>query len=161
MQRGAEFSKCGRFRHTIWGRWDTGMPVACWVLANPSIASDVKDDPTWRKVVGFSERLGYGGAIVVNVFDFIATYPRDLKAAGWPRSQANAAWLLHAARSWGSGTAICAWGAVLRGRPEPEDTLKLLRNSGVQTMALGFTERGEPRHPLMLAYRTPLEVWHA
>lgn len=159
-RRTAEFSRCGKFRHQILQRWDAAKPWAVWQLANPSVASDLRPDPTWTKVVGFSERLGYGGAVVVNVFDFIATYPRDLKAAGYPRSMANDAWILHAALALGNGRIICGWGAVLRGRPEPMAGVKMLRDAGVQTYAFGFTDRGEPRHPLMLPYSTPLEAWN-
>lgn len=36
---------------------------------------------------------------------------------------------------------------------------RMLAGAGFRLKALGFTDRGEPRHPLMLAYKTPLEPW--
>lgn len=156
--RRAVFSECGKFRHSIEEIWDASKPPAVWVLANPSIACDERPDPTWTKGVGFSKRLGYGGAIFTNVFDFVATKPRVLFDLGCPRSNAADRFIMHAALR-GDGTVICGWGAVLRGRPECQAVTRMLRNAGFRTMALGFTDFGEPRHPLMLAYKTPLVEW--
>lgn len=158
MRKHALFSECGKFRHELSGVWDDSLPIAVWVLANPSIASETMPDPTWTKGVGFSQRLGYGGQIFVNVFDYIATDPTDLKRAGYPRSAGLGSHVVDAARR-GDGSVICAWGAVLRGRPEPLLVARTLSAFGFRLKALGFTERGEPRHPLMLAYKTPLEDW--
>lgn len=152
------FSGCLRFRHEISEIWDASRRPAVWVLANPSLASEDVTDPTWRKGVGFSKRLGYGGQIFVNVFDYIATDPADLKTAGYPRSPSNDAHVIDAACR-GDGSVICAWGAVLRGRPEPEAMAITLLNAGFRLKALGCTSLGEPRHPLMLAYGTPLLDW--
>lgn len=153
--RNAQFSPCGKFRHVLWERWDVALPFAVWVLANPSIASVDVEDPTWRKGRGFSQRLGFGGQIFVNVFDYIATDPQDLARAGHPRSPAADSHIIQAAAR-GTGTVICAWGAVLRGSDEPMRIAHMLRTLGFATKALGFTSRGEPRHPLMLSYGTPL-----
>lgn len=158
MIKHATFSPCGKFRQELSGVWDDTKPLAVWVLANPSIASDTIPDPTWTKGVGFSQRLGYGGQIFVNVFDYIATDPTDLKRAGYPRSP-DADTLIVRAALHGDGSVICAWGAVLRGRPECLNVARMLDRAGFRLKALGFTDRGEPRHPLMLAYKTPLEPW--
>lgn len=156
--REALFSGCLRFRHELSEIWDASRKPAVWLLANPSIASESVPDATWTKGVGFSKRLGYGGQIFTNVFDYIATDPRDLKAAGYPCSPNNFAQILDAACR-GDGSVICAWGAVLRGRHEPNVVAQVLRIAGFRTMALGMTSLGEPRHPLMLPYETPLHEW--
>lgn len=129
MIKHALFSDCGKFRHELSGVWDATKPLAVWVLANPSIASEEVPDPTWTKGVGFSKRLGYGGMIFTNVFDFIATYPKDLKAAGHPRSQGADGYIINAANR-GDGSVICAWGAVLRGRQECNHVADMLRFCG-------------------------------
>ena len=41
-------------------------------MVNPSTADAETDDPTIRKVKGFSERAGYGHIIVGNLFAFRA-----------------------------------------------------------------------------------------
>lgn len=154
----ATFSDCGRFRHRLHEVWDPARATCVWLLANPSIASAEVDDPTWRKGRGFSRRMGYGSQIFVNVFDFIATDPKDLARAGWPRSPRADDEIIGAALQ-GDGTVICAWGAVLRGRPEPDRVADSLRRAGFNLACLGVTSLGEPRHPLMLAYDTTLRPY--
>lgn len=159
----AVFSPCGRFRHTLTEVWDDRFgPLLPWVLFNPSVAGApgpnglAKPDPTSRKGRGFSERLGFRGMVLVNPYDFVATFPKDLKAAGYPVSDDNDRHILDACAK-GDGRVVCAWGALGRGLDRPRAVLKLIRDAGYRTMALGFTADGLPRHPLMLAYSTQLE----
>lgn len=159
----ATFSACGRFRHLLWDVWDDAKPIATWCLFNPSQAgkaegSKIATDPTWTKGVGFSKRLGYGGQVFCNPFDFISTDPKGLKANHYPAHPDNDAFILKAC-AMGDGKVICAWGALGRGLARPGEVLKLIRGAGYETMALGFTADGLPRHPLMLAYATPLVQW--
>jgi hypothetical protein len=162
MSMQAIFSECGRFRSSLMESWDMDRPLAIWVLWNPSEAGakseggEVMADPTWRKGRGFSDRLGYGGQIFVNCFDFVSTDPRGLKAAGYPNSPMNDGHILRACAK-GDGTVICGWGALGRGLSRPAEVLKMIRAAGYRTKALGFTADGLPRHPLMLAYKTKLE----
>lgn len=163
MSLQAIFSPCGRYRHLIWDVWDESLPVLPWVLFNPSQAGKEVDgaripDPTWTKGVGFSKRLGYGGLVFANPFDFISTEPKGLKAAGYPCSPENDGYILQACRM-GDGKVVCAWGALGRGLSRPPEVLAMIRKAGFQPMALGFTADGLPRHPLMLGYDTQLESY--
>lgn len=159
----AEFSACGRFRHLLWQVWDASLPILPWCLWNPSQAGrpgpdgKPRKDQTWTKGRGFSERLGYGGQVFCNPYDYIATNPKDLKKAGFPRSPEADEWILKAC-AMGDGKVVVGWGGLGRGLARPAEVLALIRGAGYQPMALGFTEDGLPRHPLMLAYDTPLEV---
>lgn len=163
MSLQATFSDCGRFRHLLWERWDESKPMLAWCLFNPSQAG--KDggavtDPTWVKGRGFSERLGYGGQVFSNPFDFIATNPKDLKKAGYPHSDKADDYILEACRM-GDGKVVCAWGALGRKLSRPRDVLALICKAGFTPMALGFTADGLPRHPLMLSYSTVLVPMNA
>lgn len=164
----AIFSDCGLFRHMLWEMWEPSLPILAWCLFNPSQAGRadatgvVQTDPTWRKGRGFSERLGYGGQVFVNAYDYIATEPAELKAAGYPVSASNDSHILAACRM-GDGKVVCAWGALGRRLARPVEVLRLIRGAGFQPKALGFTADGLPRHPLMLSYATPLvpiEAFH-
>ena len=159
----AIFSDCGLFRHLLWDRWDESKPVLPWVLFNPSQAGKVVDgakipDPTWTKGVGFSTRLGYGGQVFANPYDFISTNPKGLKAAGYPFSEYNDRYILDACRM-GDGKVICAWGALGRKLARPVEVLSMIRKAGFRPMALGFTADRLPRHPLMLGYDTALVAY--
>jgi hypothetical protein len=130
------------------------------VLLNPSTASAESDDPTVRKCVGFSRRLGAGSIEIGNLFAFRATDPKDLKAAllrgrdcvGLPH--ANNALRDIAARA---DTFVVGWGANASHkllRPRVNEVLALLR--GLDVLCLGVGADGQPNHPLMLSYDTPL-----
>lgn len=157
----AVFSDCGRFRHWLQWIWDDTLPVLPWVLFNPSTAGRsnaegvVESDPTARKGRGFSERLGYGGLVFVNPYDFISTDPKGLAKANYPVSPVCDAHILLAC-AMGRGDVVCAWGALGRGLVRPGIVLDMVRKAGYRPMALGFTADGLPRHPLMLAYATEL-----
>lgn len=153
----AEFSPCGQFRHLLVEVWDESLPLLPWVLFNPSQAGKadangvVQSDPTARKGRGFSERLGFGGQVFANPYDYISTDPKGLRAAGYPISPDNDRYILKAC-AMGDGRVICAWGALGRGLSRPQEVLRLIRSAGFRPMALGFTADGLPRHPLMLGY---------
>lgn len=156
----AVFSDCGKYRYVLWDVWDDTKPILPWCLFNPSRAGaqdggTIVSDPTWRKGVGFSKRLGYGGQVFVNPFAYVSTDPKGLKAAGYPIGPDNNRHIL-AACAMGDGTVVCAWGALGRGLSRTGDVLYMLRAAGYRTMALGFTADGLPRHPLMLGYKTGL-----
>jgi hypothetical protein len=157
----AVFSACGKFRHSLTIVWDDALPILPWCLFNPSIAGQVgdggkvKSDPTARKGRGFSQRRGFGGMVFVNPYDYIATKPKELRAAGYPVSRDNDRHILEAC-AMGDGRVVVAWGALGRGLSRPREVLAMIRKAGFQPMALGFTADGLPRHPLMLAYDTEM-----
>jgi hypothetical protein len=161
----AIFSDCGRFRYLLWEVWDESKPILPYCLFNPSKAGSEKDgklvtDATWRKGVGFSTRLGYGGQVFSNPYAFIATDSKELKQQGYPVGPDNDRYILEACRM-GDGKVVCAWGALGRGLARPREVLAMIRREGFKTMALGFTADGLPRHPLMLSYDTPLVPFDA
>lgn len=156
----AIFSDCGKFRYLLWDVWDASKPILPWCLFNPSKAGaqdgeTMATDPTWRKGVGFSKRLGYGGQVFCNPYAYVSTYPADLKAASYPVGPDNDRYIIEAC-TMGNGPVVCAWGALGRKLSRPIEVLSMIRKAGFTPMALGFTADGLPRHPLMLGYDTPL-----
>lgn len=160
----AVFSECGRYRHSLFVQWDKAKPVLPWILFNPSIAGqqgadgETMLDPTARKGRGFSERAGFGGMVFTNLFDFISTDSAGLRAAGYPRHAQCNEFILNACHL-GDGRVVCAWGALARGLSRPHDVVELVRGAGFRTHALGLTDDGLPRHPLMLSYKCALSPW--
>lgn len=161
MEKGATISACGKFRYSLWRRWAEG-PLMVFVMLNPSTADSEQDDPTIRKCIGFSKRHGYAGILVVNLFAYRATNPRDLYRAGpllasaiGPANDAN---IQQAARmSFRDGSpVVLAWGAHARGLNRAQDVLTLLRCEYAGLFTLALTADGVPRHPLMLSYSCTL-----
>lgn len=169
MRGWAEFSPCGQYRFLLGREWDPALPRFSFGLLNPSKAGADAWDPTARKVLGFTQRLGGGSFEIWNPFPLIATDPADLKARlrndedaiGYKYSNrgillANAHIVESVERC--TGKVIVGWGAhaadpFIRGRVGR--ILRLL--DGVPLYCLGRTSAGFPRHPLMLPYSTPPE----
>lgn len=171
VRRDAKVSPDRRYRYWLQRRWAEG-PVGVVVGINPSTADADAEDHTTRKLIGFAERWGWGGYWLVNPFALRATDQRELLRAEDPVGPENDDELL-AAFARGALTAdeylvpavVCAWGSAktvairrLLDR-RLEQLWALLSGAGLATRAwscLGTSRDGSPRHPLMLAYDTPL-----
>ncbi len=164
IERAAIFSDDGKYRYALWrsppGLWpSTKQELLGWVMLNPSSAAE-DDDPTLRKCMGFARRAGYAGVVVVNLFAYKATDPKDL----WKRradivGPDNDA-MLHSALS-GTRDVVFAWGATggrsgmrLLDRSLEVTKIVLALRPRVATFTLGFTSEGYPRHPLYVPYGT-------
>ena len=93
---------------------------------------------------------GYGGLVVTNLFAFRTTDPAGLRAVPDPVGPENGAAIVAAAL--GAALVVCAWGnhGAYRGRVSA--VRALLDGLGVTPHHLALTRRGEPAHPLYLAY---------
>ncbi len=167
-ENGAELSEFGTYRYALWRSWNPGLPVAVFVMLNPSTADGTADDPTIRKCVGFAKRWKCGAIYVVNLFAYRATDPRKLR----PLDRADRCGEYngrHLRRALSrlcspgvvSGPCVAAWGrqpAAVLG-DEPARLKSLARQESVPLQCLGFAQDGNPRHPLMLAYATELQPY--
>lgn len=173
--RGAVVSPNGAYRYHLWRTISSEPRRVAFVMLNPSTADAMLDDPTIRKCRGFTERWGYGRFDVVNLFAYRATKPKTLETA-WHNGQDivgphNGEWIAKVVES--SSLVVFAWGASLPrvGHLEKRVIQSVIeiagptsntigspsRSVGRPVMCLGRTDGGQPRHPLMLAYSTPLE----
>lgn len=149
----ATISDCGRYRYALERRVGEG-PNLCWLMLNPSTADASVDDPTIRKVKGFTSRAGYGVAIVVNLFAWRATDPRNvvLNLAD-AEGEHNCAAIMGAAAI--SEAVVCAWGATPWAVEQANRVLWWLDEhpeKQVRLLHLGRTKSGAPLHPLMPSY---------
>lgn len=166
--RGASISDCKRYRYQLWRSWNGELPVTgvLFVMLNPSTADGHIDDPTVRKCIGFAQRWGHSSVHVVNLFAFRATDPRELvrrESLGddivGPENDYYIGELAHKA-----DLIIVAWGNSLpRTRlaraVDVSNQLRRAQRNPKPIGCLGRTKDGHPRHPLMLAYETPIESW--
>jgi hypothetical protein len=158
MIKGATISECDVYRYTLERTWDESKPLVCFVLLNPSTADAERDDHTLRKGVGFAKLWGYGSLVFVNLFAFRATKPKDMKAAEDPVGPENDTFILSVAEE--AHRVVLAWGTHGTHQGRDEKVLKLLTVGHAERLyCLGKTKHGHPRHPLTLAYDTPLEKW--
>lgn len=153
----ADISACGRYRYWLERRWSAESP-AVFVMLNPSTADAKIDDPTIRRCVGFAKREGHGGLVVVNLFGWRSSDPRQLARADDPVGPRNPraigeALLLGAVTS---GRVICAWGSNRMAEPQSAALRRRAADFNVNLMCLAQTKSGAPKHPLYIAGDSPL-----
>ena len=168
LEMGADISPDGRYRYLLWREWrgthdrknwhwygkkdgagkELGQPKACvFIMLNPSTADGETDDPTIRRCVAFAKAWHFERLEVVNLFAYRATSPRVLLAVGHqddPVGCDNQRRVEQAAAD--AGKIVCAWGA--HGTHLGQDQTMLGWLLSRPAFALGFTQDGQPRHPL-------------
>jgi hypothetical protein len=166
---GAVISDDGLYRYRLWREFQpsfskvyephTWEKRVLWIMLNPSTADAQEDDPTIRKCTGFALRWGYGGIEVVNLYAFRSSRPSDL----WrhnvsPIGPFNDHYIVEVLKRENVGKVVVAWGGIdnLKIRKREWDVLEILRFQNQQLECLGVTKAGNPRHPLMVPYETPL-----
>lgn len=130
-------------------------PLVVWLMYNPSIADARKDDPTIRKVIGFSNRWGFQRLDVYNAFAFRSPHPSQISRFKDPIGPLNHEYLKQIPYDV---PVIAAWGGLLA--PGYKKYVAWWEEIGQMLMArntfcLGRCANGKyPRHPLMLPYST-------
>lgn len=157
----AKFSECGLYRYLIEHDYGGDGPVISLGMINPSEANEEKNDPTMTKVDGFAIRKRASKVIVWNQFALINKDVRALRTASDPIGPENDAYIAQAIR--GADIHIVAWGPLSK-LPKPlrnrwREVTDVLLSAGAKPMCWGTALDGQPRHPLMLAYATPLVPW--
>lgn len=152
---GAVLSPCGTYRYTLDRVWDASLPVAVYVMLNPSTANATEDDRTIRRCISFAKREGAGGITVINLFALRSTDPDALRAHPAPIGALNNRWIC-AVLCKDPGVVIAAWGAHAFAKDRAVDVLRSIAAHNVPVKCLGTTKDGHPRHPLYLAADTPL-----
>ena len=133
-----------------------------WIMCNPSTADDSADDPTVRRVAGFTERVfGSARIRVLNLFTKRCTRPRALDC-GDSRSNVERAdsfiassmdWAEHVVFAWGSGSSVSRRKAFVA---RAERVVELAGQRGCRPKCLGLTKDGFPKHPLYVPYAAQL-----
>ena len=125
-----------------------GVKPCCFIMLNPSTADAEKDDPTIRRCIGYARAWESSALIVVNLFAFRATNPKDLFAAIDPVGPENKSYIQAVAKE--AGTIVCAWGTHGDYLGQGLYVLRLLDDIGAHPLALAKTKNGHPAHPLYL-----------
>lgn len=156
-ERKAEFSLDRRYRYVLRRRVGSSSTTCLFICLNPSTADEYTDDPTVRRCIGFTKRWGFGILVVCNLFGFRATSPEDMKAQQDSVGPENDTAILREALS--ANRVVCAWGnhGVYLDR-----WLYVLEQLHGKVLALhhfGFTQAGQPKHPLYLKGGTEPQIW--
>lgn len=157
----AVISQCGLYRYRLDRDVQAEGKVFAFFGVNPSTADADLDDATVRKWRGFTLRNGGRKFIVGNVFSFRATDVKVLRKTlitMGPDHRRHLEAIIQEADilvpCWGSSDKL-DYGHVLYMR----NLMIQLLESGKPVLHFGLTKSGEPKHPLMLGYDTPLLPW--
>lgn len=139
----------GQYRYLLWRQWNTCQPLLCFIMLNPSKADADRDDPTSTRCNNRAIALGFGGVLVVNLFAYRATDPRQMKLMMDPVGRWNDDAIRFALSH--AGMTIAAWGQDGRHRDRQLDVIAIAKDAGARLHHLGLTKDGLPRHPLYIA----------
>ncbi len=161
----AIISHCGRYRYQLGRSVSDSLSLCDGTVAffgiNPSRAGAVINDQSILKMMGFARLMGAEILEVGNVFAYRSTDVRELANVDDPVGPCNEQHLADIIER--ADTLVPCWGrrskvpATLR--PRIDAVSAMLLASGKPVRVLGLTACGSPRHPLMLAYATPLVAW--
>lgn len=159
----AVISPCGLYRYRLERTVAMTGPVYAFFGINPSTADASLDDATVRKWIGFTKVWGGSRFMVGNVWPLRSTDVRALsRATRWlDIGRENQRHILAMAAE--ADILVPCWGdraKVPRVMHNELDELRaLLLGTGKPVMHFGLTKGGDPKHPLMLSYDTPLTPW--
>lgn len=159
----AVISPCGMYRYRL--EREVGMtgPVYAFFGVNPSTADAQVDDATVRKWTGFCKRWGGSRFIVGNAFAYRATNVKTLAGVEDPFGADIGEHITDIIND--ADILVPCWGSTGKVPPKLqfafEVLLDALMSAGKPVMCFGCTKSGDPKHPLMLAYSTPLMPWCA
>jgi hypothetical protein len=158
VTRSAKISEDGTYRYWLSRRWGKGASLP-WIMLNPSTADHIQDDPTIRRVIYFSKRLGAPGAIVLNLFALRTPDRHEIRRHPDPVGPKNDKWLaaLAAVATDKGMPVMCAWGSSA----PPARVHEVLEGplSLAVMICLGTSRDDHPRHPLYLPNNQPIKLF--
>lgn len=159
MIKSANISACRKHRFDLKRIWDESLPPFIVIGLNPSTADETLDDPTIRRCIGFAKREGCGSLVMLNLFSYRTTDPKELykfALLDLTDTRKNDQMVYEVCRDLHAkgGVIVCAWGINGSKFGQGARYRKGLREFA--TKCLGLTKDGHPRHPLYLKADAPL-----
>lgn len=159
MIRTARLSLCRRYRYELVRDWSDGAErLTCvFIGLNPSTADELTDDNTVKKCIGFAKRWGCNRLVMLNLFAFRATKPKDMYQAADPVGEHCDWWI-----SWnveGALLIVAAWGVLPRSHVSRAAEVIALVGATMPSPSmtcLKVNQDGSPKHPLYCPYDSAL-----
>ncbi len=147
----AVISDDGKYRYYLSRTWGSDGKVVAFIGLNPSKADAKQNDPTVLKCIRFARSWGATKLLMVNLFAYRSSSPRDLWQEENPVGADNDAWILKAIDA--ADIAVAAWGnnGTYLGRAS-----EVAKRFHGQLRALHVTKQGMPGHPLYVPADTKL-----
>ena len=169
----AGFSKCGNYRLWLKKVISESKRSLLFFGLNPSKAKAFQDDPTLRRLVGFSLRWGYGQLFVINLFSRVSPKANLIRRCTNPVGDGNEQQILSSIIKWSkdpSWDLWLGWGRAGNTFGRDVDVMALIEPYCVRRLKLfpyangplciGLTKNGYPRHPLYVQNNEKLKLFH-
>ena len=146
MIREAKFCNTKKNRYFLKREWDNSKGLLLYLMLNPSVADEKKDDPTIRRLISFTKKFNYGGFLVGNIFTTITPNPKEIDRSKGI-SDKNFKELFKLINK--VDQIVYAWGNTVE---EPQ----LLKELVLKPKCFGKNLNGTPKHPLYLPKNSKL-----
>jgi len=146
IYRAAEISYDREERFSLSRIWDKKKPKLLYIMLNPSIADDKRDDPTIKRLIFFTKKFRYGGFYVANLFTQITPYPKELNMDNLSKKN-NLKIINDLIKK--SDSIVYAWGNLVS---EPRELMEIIDSP----LCFGKNLNGTPKHPLYLPSNSKL-----
>lgn len=168
----------GDYRYELWRDWHTplelealGLPeirvveFVLWIMLNPSKAAGTDpltgkliNDPTLRRCIGFTQRMGFRRLVLGNLYALRSTDPQALLAHADPVGPDCDNWLKHHAER--ASAIVVGWGSFEPKFIEPRVARVRELLGSTPLLSLGTLADGRtPGHPLFVPNDRPLVAW--
>lgn len=155
----------GSYRYRLDRHRDNGLlepeGTMVFIMLNPSVADDQREDPTLTRCLGFAQREGFQRLVVVNLYAYVTPYPAvlaDVVEAGRAVGRLNDEYVVAAALE--ADLLVAAWGGSPLAARRAGVVREHLAAAGAPALhCLGTTMTGAPRHPGRIANAAGLVRW--
>lgn len=146
------------YRYELEELWEPTLPLAMFLMMNPSVAGIEYSDPTLIRTGNFARRWGFGGQLIGNAHAYRITKSALLASIPDPVGPENDAAILAMAQR--AQCVVLAYGQPpAKLRPRAVTVVAMLRNAGADLRYMRLSADGTPWHPLYLPGDTELKVY--
>lgn len=152
--RGAEID--GPYRYALWRTWADGGGRVLWVMFNPSTGDGTQDDRTLGRCMDYSQRWGFGGFDVVNLYAVRSPQAFIVFEHPDPVGPQNDRYIAAAMKN--AERVVVGWGTLTGPgfHARVDYVIAQAELNGLPLYCLGHTEKGRPKHPLFQLADLPL-----
>lgn len=142
----AVFSNDKRYRYQLKRIWNVDLPQVLFIGLNPSTGDNQKNDPTIKRLMGFTKRWGYGGFTLCNLYAYCTPSPKKLFTKSYPIGSKNDQWIQKSLS--GMDRIVLIYGNHGKKHNRDKAVLSLLD----APYCIAISKLRMPKHPLYLKY---------
>lgn len=145
----ADFSPCRKYRYYLSRNFTESFSDdnhLIFLMLNPSIADENKNDPTITRCINFAKRLGHDGIIVLNLYALISTDPKALLKSDEPIDVNDSYIKEFISKREAPINIVCAWGNNAE-KKRAVVMVNYLRTLGVNLFCFKQNKTGHPHTP--------------